>query len=202
VGVRLARSVLLVVTICLAGGGPSFAEVPDASEAWTVTRGGPLLLDAGLFTSPATSLGPSLSTGAAVGIARGKTFAWQARASWSSATESSIAWTDTQWDLRLRAGGLVQHALGRAHVGIRLGLGPNIVHEDRTRNQGQRAGLSGSAQETTAFTTIPAGDLEGVVAVHVFSRWLLVMSGGPDASLSSGTVRVGWLAQLGVGWEP
>jgi hypothetical protein len=184
VGVRLARSVLLVVTICLAGGGPSFAEVPDASEAWTVTRGGPLLLDAGLFTSPATSLGPSLSTGAAVGIARGKTFAWQARASWSSATESSIAWTDTQWDLRLRAGGLVQHALGRAHVGIRLGLGPNIVHEDRTRNQGQRA------------------DLEGVVAVHVFSRWLLVMSGGPDASLSSGTVRVGWLAQLGVGWEP
>ena len=199
---RLARSVLLVVTICLAGGGLALAEAPDASEAWTVKQGGPLLLDADLFTSPATSLGPSLSTGAAIGIARGKTFAWQARASWSSATESSIAWTDTQWDLRLRAGGLVQHALGRARVGVRLGLGPNIVHEDRTRNQGQRAGLSGSAVETTAVTTVAAGDLEGVVAVHVFSRWLLVMSGGPDASLSGGSIHLGWLAQLGVGWEP
>ena len=152
------------------------------------------MLDAGLFTSPATALGPSLSTGAAAGVSRGHRFAWQLRASWSTATESSIAWTATHSEVRLRAGGLIQHRLGRAQVGLRLGAGPTFVHETRTRNQ--------SSLQTSALSTIAGADLEAVVAVHIWNRWLLVMSGGPDASWSEGTAHAGWLAQMGVGWQP
>jgi hypothetical protein len=160
------------------------------------------MLDGGLFTSHGTALGPSLSTGAALGAAWGRTVAWQIRASWSTATESSIAWTDTQSEIRLRAGAVVQHELGRGRVGLRVGFGPTVIHETRTRNQGQSAGLAGCALETSTFSTVPAADLEAVVALHVWSRWLLVMSGGPDGSWSSGAAHGGWLAQIGVGWQP
>jgi hypothetical protein len=170
------------------------AEAQEVSDIWSVRSSGSLMLDAGLLASPAAWLGPSLSTGAAIGVTKGNWIAWQVRASWSSATESSIAWAVTQSELRLRAGGTVQHALGRARVGLRLGIGPSIVHETRDRNQ--------SALQTSAFAAIPAGDLEAVLALHVFGRWLLVMSGGPDVSWSGGSLHAGWLGQLGVGWQP
>jgi hypothetical protein len=170
------------------------AQTPELSEGWRAQPRGSLMIDAGLLTSPAAALGPSLSTGVAAGVSKGGWIAWQVRASWSSATESSIAWTVTQAELRLRAGGVIQHPLGRAQVGLRLGFGPSIVHETRARNM--------STLETSAFSAIPAADLEAVLALHVWSRWLVVMSGGPDASWSGGAPHAGWLAQLGVGWQP
>lgn len=77
---------------------------------------------------------------------------------------------------------------------MRLGIGPTFVHETRDRNQ--------SSRQTSALSTIPATDLEAVIAVHVWNRWLLVMSGGPDVSWSAGTAHAGWVAQIGVGWQP
>ncbi len=174
--------------------GSAAAQTGALSEGWSVESGGPLMVDADLFTSPATMLGPSLSTGAAAGVSRGHLFAWQARASWSSATESSIAWTATHTEVRLRAGGLIQHRVGRARIALRLGIGPTLIHESRDRNQ--------SSLQTTALAAVPAADLEGVIVVHVWNRWLLVMSGGPDGSWSGGTAHVGWVAQMGVGWQP
>jgi hypothetical protein len=190
---RLAAGCALLVVLVVHT-RPVAAQVPQVSDTWDVRSSGALMLDAGLLASPAASLGPSLSTGAALGVTRGQRIAWQVRASWSTATESSLAWTVTQSELRLRAGGVVQHALGRARVGLRLGLGPSVVHETRARNQ--------SSLETSALVAIPAGDLEAVLALHVWSRWLLVMSGGPDASWSGGSLHAGWLGQLGVGWQP
>jgi hypothetical protein len=120
--------------------------------------------------------------------------AWEARASWSTTTESSIPWTVTQSDLRLRIGGVIQNALGRARVGIRLGIGPTVVHETRLRN--------GGALETSAFSTLPAGEVEAVVAVHLFGPWLFTVSGGPSAAIDGGSLRGGWVSLIGAGWQP
>ncbi len=191
---RIAVAGCAMLITLAAPGRFTVAQTAEVSAAPRAEDHGPLMLDAGLLASPAAALGPSLSTGVALGLSKGSWIAWQVRASWSSATESSIAWTVTQSELRLRAGGLIQHPLGRAQVGLRLGFGPSIVHETRSRNQ--------STLQTAAFAAIPAADLEAVLALHVWNRWLLVMSGGPDASWSNGALRGGWLGQLGVGWQP
>jgi hypothetical protein len=169
-------------------GSPLVAEVARAPS------GGALTVDGGLFLALPTTLGPSLSTGFGLGVLRGGTFAWGARASWSTATESSIDWTVTQWDLRLRVDGAVQHRIGRARVGLRLGVGPTIVHETRDRNQ--------ATVETTASALLPAGELEAFVALHILGPWLCVLSGGPSAVIDDGALHAGWVSLIGVGWEP
>ena len=161
-----------------------------------------LSIDADLLLAMPTALGPGLSTGFATGITRGRTLAWEARASWSTATESSISWTVTQSDLRLRVGGALQSTLGRARAGLRVGIGPTIIHETRTRNQGMAANLTGDALGSSSFATLPAGELEAFLALHVFGPWLFTVSGGPGASIESGNLRGGWISMMGVGWQP
>jgi hypothetical protein len=124
------------------------------------------------------------------------------RASWTTATESTIAWNVTHWDLRARVIGQVQHTAGRGELGLRLGLGTTLVHEKRVRNQGMRAGLTGSDLETTALDALPAGDIEAVIALHVAGPWLLAMSGGPSLAIVDGAAHGSWTATLGVGWQP
>jgi len=129
-------------------------------------------------------------------------FACGARASWSTATESSIAWTVTNADLDMRVVGAIQRDIGRGRLALRLGVGSTIVHETRLRNQGSRAGLTGGDLETSTLAALPAGDLEAVVALHIAGPWLLMVSGGPSVSIVSSTLRTGWASQLGVGWQP
>jgi hypothetical protein len=188
---RIALALLLVGLYPAPARGDGSPLVADLARA---PSGGNLTVDGGLFLALPTALGPSLSTGFGLGVLRGGTFAWGARASWSTATESAIAWTVTQWDLRLRLDGAVQHRIGRARVGLRLGLGPTIVHETRDRNLG--------AIETTESALLPAGELEAFVALHVFGPWLTVLSGGPSAVLDGGALRAGWVSLIGVGWQP
>ena len=92
--------------------------------------------------------------------------------------------------------------MARRVIGLRLGLGTTIVREDRTRQEGMRAGLTGSALETVEYAALPAGEVEGVVALHLFGPWLVIASGGPSADVLDGTTRGGWIAQLSVGWQP
>lgn len=179
------------------------AEAPVlGGESSPTLAEGPLAFDAGLLLAMPTALGPGLSTGFGIGMTRGRTLAWEARASWSTATESSISWTTTQSDLRLRVGGALQRTSGRARGGLRVGIGPTIVHETRTRNQGMAANLTGDALGSSSFATLPAGDLDVFVAVHVFGPWLFTVSGGPSAAIESGELRIGWLSMIGVGWQP
>jgi hypothetical protein len=167
---------------------------PLVADVLRVSEGGPWTVDGGLVLALPTALGPSLSTGFGLGVLHGGTFAWGARASWSTATESSIAWTVTQWDLRLRLEGAIQRRIGRARVGLRLGLGPTVIHETRERNQ--------STGATTAFALLPAADVEAFVALHIFGPWLCMLSGGPSAAVDHGTVRGGWVTLIGAGWQP
>lgn len=171
-------------------------------DTWKVSSCGCLVIDGGLALGFPAALPTGLSKGIGAGITYGHDLAAGARASWTTATESTEAWQVTHSDLHLRATGALQHAAGRGTVGLRLGLGGTLVHEHRVRNQGMRAGLSGSDLETSAFAMLPAVDLEGVIQLHVFGPWLLVMSGGPSLDVHDGAAHGGWNAQLGIGWQP
>jgi hypothetical protein len=179
------------------------AEAPPAADAaWRVRSEGRLTLDAGLSVGLPTALDAGLATGVAAGAMFGRRFAWGARASWSTATESSLSWQVTQSDLKLRAAAALQQAVGRGRFGLRLGLGPTVVHETRLRNQGMRAGLTGSALSSSAFATMAAGELEAVVDLHIAGPWLLTISGGPSLAIVDGAARGGWVGFVGAGWQP
>jgi hypothetical protein len=188
---RLALGLLLVGVVSTSAWADG---LPMVADTFKVQSTGALVLDGGLLLALPTALGPGLSTGFGLGITRGRLLAWGARVSWSTATESSIPWTVSQSDLRLRVDGVLQHTLGRARVGLRLGFGPTIVHETRLRN--------GGTQETSAFSTLPAGEVEAFVAVHLFGPWLFNVSGGPSAAIESGSLRGGWISLIGAGWQP
>jgi hypothetical protein len=196
------RALVLALVIALS---PTTARADGpllAREASSAAPGGPLVVDGGLVLAMPTALGTGLSSGFGAGVTRGHTFAWEARASWSTATESSIPWTVTQSDLRLRVGGALQHIVGRGRIGLRLGLGPTFVHESRLRNQGMSAALTGSALETSAWATLAAGDLEAVVALHLIGPWMITLSGGPSVAVGGGGWHGGWISLIGVGWQP
>jgi hypothetical protein len=197
---RLAAILLLALAL------PRAAVAQDAprlaSDDWPVRSTGRVALDGGLVMSSSATLGTGLATGVGAGVTYGRRFAFGARASWATSTESSTVWLVTHDDYRLRAVAAVQQAAGRGVFALRLGLGTTVVHEDRTRNQGARAGLTGSDLMTSATAALPAGEVEAVISVHVMGPWLLTLGGGPSALLESGALRGGWTTQLGVGWQP
>jgi hypothetical protein len=198
------RSLLLAWVLLSFAVRPALADGPSLEDpTWRVRSQGALTVDGGLVLARPAALGTGLSTGVGAGVGWGAgLLAVGARASWSSATESSIVWQVTQADLKLRADVALQARAGRGRLALRLGLGPTIVHESRLRNQGTRAGATGSDLETSATTALPAGDLEAVVAVHVAGPWLLSLSGGPSLTFVDNSAHVGWSALLGTGWQP
>jgi hypothetical protein len=205
---RFALGLLWPTTVFASalGAAPARAEplAPASADVWRVHSDGRLTVDGGLVLGLPVALGTGLATGVGGGamIGAGRVFSWGIRASWATATESSIAWTVTHADLRLRAAAGVDHTAGRGRFGLRLGVGPSLLHESRLRNQGSRAGLTGSDLETSTFTLIPTADLEAVVALHILGPWLLVVSGGPSLAMVDGGVKGGFTAQVGVGWQP
>jgi len=179
------------------------AEGPvQLDDRWPVRTGGRLTIDGGVMLALPAALGTGLSTGVGAGAMVGRRFRLGLRVAGSTATESSIDWAVTHTELRLRAAADFQHVAGRGALGLRLSVGPTIVHETRLRNQGSRAKLTGSDLETTAFSTLPSIDLDAVIGVHIFGPWLLIVSGGPTASWVSGDFKPGWSALIGTGWQP
>lgn len=173
------------------------------SDSFPYHRGHGLDVDGGLVLGFPTALPTGLSRGIGGGFTEGRCpYRWGARIAWVTATESTLDWKVTHSDLRLRVAGALQHDAGRGSFGLRLAAGGTLVHESRERNQGMRAGLTGSELSTSVFALVPAGELEAFVNVHVAGAWMLVMSGGPSAALVSGDVHGSWIAELGVGWQP
>jgi hypothetical protein len=162
-------------------------------------------LDGQLVLALPAALPTGTTAGVGVGFARiatpGGRLAWGGRASWSTATEYSLVDTVRNDDIRMRLCGVLQHVAGRGSFGLRLGLGATVVYEGRTRAQGNRAGLSGSALETTAWYLLPAADLEGVVVLRVWDSWGMSISGGPTLHIIAGGARAGWSSGLGVTWQ-
>jgi hypothetical protein len=198
-------AVLTAPCIALCFAYPRSATADDAlasDDTWHYRSSGRLAVDGGLALGFPAALPTGLSTGVAAGVTVGQSLTWGARASWVTATESSLPWTVTHSDLRLRITGGVQTSPGRGTIGLRLGLGGTLVHETRVRNQGMRAGLTGSELETSSLAMLPAADLDAVIALHVAGPWLLVTSGGPSIDLLDGKAHGGWNAELGLAWQP
>jgi len=198
---RVARYLPTVIA-ALALSAPAARAGDPIAEDLPVRSTGPLAVDAGLVLAAPATLGTGLSSGFGAGLTRGRRFAWGLRGSWSSATESSLVWTVSQDDFRLRAVAALQQPAGRGVFALRLGLGPTFVYEHRTRNQGARAGLTGSELETSALAVFPGADLEALVKLHILGPWFLQINGGPTAIVADGYVRFGWTAQIGAGWQP
>ena len=203
---RWFHALLTVATAFVLATYGARARADDArrpvDDDWPVQSTGPLAVDAGLVLALPATWQTGLSSGIGAGVTRGRRLAWGVRGSWSAATESSLVWTVSHDDFRLRAVGVFQQPAGRGVFALRLGLGPTFVYEHRTRNQGARAGLTGSDLESSALAAFPGADLEGVVTLHVVGRWSLTLSGGPTAIVADGALHGGWTAQLGAGWQP
>lgn len=174
-------------------------------DTFAVHSQGSLVLDGELLVASPSSLPAGISTGVAAGVTRecGCTFAYGARASWSTETGSSEQWIVTDQELRLRATAALMHRVGRGTIALRVGAGPTLIYEDRVHQQGMRAGLTGSALENREFAALGAGELEAVVALHVAGPWLAIVSAGPQLVIASGgVVHGGFTAELGVAWQP
>lgn len=194
----------VLLALCLAS--PRGARADDGAllddDTLRYRSSGKLAVDGGLVVGFPAALPTGLATGVGAGVTAGTTWTWGARASWVTATESSLPWTVTHSDLRMRVTGGVQAAPGRGTIGLRLGLGGTLVHETRTRNQGMRAGLTGSELETSALAMLPAADLDAVIALHITGPWLVITSGGPSLDVHDGKLHAGWNAELGIAWQP
>jgi len=180
----------------------SLAEpVAVTGDAFPYSPASDVVIDGGFAVGFPTALATGLSRGVAVGAMRGRTVALGVRAGWLTATESSLAWTVTHSDLRLRAAAAVQHTAGRGTFGVRLGAGGTLVHESRLRNQGERAGLMGEDLATSAYAMVPAADLEATIGLRLVGDWQLALAGGPSLALVDGSAHASWIAQLGIGWQ-
>jgi hypothetical protein len=156
-----------------------------------------LALPAALATGMSTGVGAAFTRVAT----RGGMLAWGARASWSTATEYSLVDTIRNDDIRLRLCAQLQHAAGRGLFGLRVGVGGTIVYEGRTRGQGARAGLTGSALGSTTWAMLPAADIEAIVVLRIWNSWGMSITGGPTLHWINGGTRTGWSSGLGVTWQ-
>ena len=170
-------------------------------DTFAVRDGGHYILDAGLFAAQPAALPSGISTGIGAGVTRqcGCGLSYGVRASWSTETESSQIWDVTHWDMRLRGLVQVRHTAGRGILALRLGGGPTFVHEHRVRTQSMRSGMT---IESSTTATLPAADLEALVGLHVAGPWIAMISVGPTVELYDSNLRGGWIAQIGVGWQP
>lgn len=208
-GKRL-RALLVLVTLgapCLAWGQNTQEILTSLSDAPTPERlidGKSWQLGAGLVTALPTALGPGLSTGVGVEAIHGGTLSWGARASWSQATEYTELWAVTHQEIRVRAVGVLQAPVGRATVGLHLGLGPTVLYESRVRAQSARLGNSGLALNQRAWAVAPGVDLQVAVALPIFVPFDAVgpvgaaLSLGPTLHVFQGETVLGWVAHLSV----
>lgn len=200
-GVVLAATLVGLVWPSRSAVAQVVSATPDTVPANTVAAELVLGLPAALATGLSSGVGATYVRRSRW-LGWGTRLAWGAVASWSTATEYSLTEEVRNDDIRMRVCGLLQHQAGRGSLGLRLGLGATTVYESRTREQGSRAGLSGSALQVTHWYLFPAGDLDAVVFLRVWNAWGMTLSGGPSLHLIDGSARVGWTSGLGVAWQP
>lgn len=187
-----ARRALTVVYLLVT---PAAARADEAARL-------PLRIDGGLVAARPAALPTGLSSGVGAGVTQGCWLAWGVRASWSSATEYSSSWIVEHQDTRLRLVAALQRPVGRGTFALRLGAGGTLVREVRTRDQGERAGLTGDELRSTAWRMLPGGEVEVGISLRVAGQWAAAISTGPTLHVLDGDARAGWVGSVGVGWSP
>lgn len=197
---REAGAVAFLLVLC--GAWPARGQEVAASAPPPARN----TLDAGLVLALPASLATGMNAGVGLGYLRavtpGRRLLVGARASWSTATEYTLTETVRNDDIRLRLNLAIQQIVGRGAFGLRLGVGATTVYEGRTRAQGSRAGLEGSALSSSTWSLLPAAELEGVVFLRVWHAFGMSVSGGPTLHLIDGSPHYGWTSGLGVLWQP
>lgn len=176
---------------------------PPPTEATPTEATPQALLALGLFTARPTALATGLSTGLGLGWQGGAhLFTYGLHLAWSSATEFTRTREVRHDDVRLRARAGLRGGRGLGVVALQLGLGPTLVAEHTTRNQGRRAGLTGSDLETSAQRLAPGLDLEASVGLRLWQDWGVLIGGGPNLHLIDGEARFGWQGAVSAAWMP
>jgi hypothetical protein len=165
---------------------------------------GPYRFDAGAYAGMPAGLPAGIEPGIGLGAMRecGCAFAYGARLAIAGITESSEEYTTSDLDFRARLTVALRHVVGRGELALRLGGGANIVYEDRVRNGGDRAGLTGDALQTRTVAALPAIDLEGVISLHVIGAWMVIASAGPTGEILNSNIHGGFVGGLAIGWQP
>lgn len=184
----------------VAGARTASADGLADDDLWRY-RTGAIAIDGGVLAALPAALETGLARGFDAGVTVGGELQWGARVSWATATESTIGWTVTHDDVRLRLTGGWQAHAGRGAFGLRLGLGGTMVHELRKRVNGEIAGAQGMALETTANVLLPAGELDAVVSLHVTGGWMVILAGGPTVTRVDHKLRTGFAGSFGVAWQ-
>jgi hypothetical protein len=158
-------------------------------------------VDGGLLIAAPAAMPTGLSSGVDAGILFGRHLAWGARVGWSSATEYTMTSAVTQDDVRLRLVGALVRSVGRGTLALRLEPGGTLIHEQRTRDQAARAGLTGPAFNTSAWHMAPAIDLEAAVSLRLVGGAGIALSGGPSLHWLDDGLSAGWIGSLGLTWR-
>lgn len=192
---RIAITALLVLAPL-----PAVADARLADDdTFAIAPHRPFSIAAGVVAGTPAALPTGLATGAGATVTRACTcwLSYGARLAAQTATGSSIAWTVRHDDIQVRGFAMARYVVGRGELGLRLGLGPTVVHESRSRNQS----APGSDIGTSATAVVPAVDIEAVVIVRVAGRWGGVVHAGPTLDRVAGATRAGWVAGLEVAWQ-
>ena len=115
-------AVLLVCCGVLPRTGHADGDTLLTDDTWHYRSAGHVAVDGGLAVGFPAALPTGLAMGVGAGVTSGDRWAWGARVAWLTATESSLPWTVTNSDLKLRATGGVQAAAGRGTLGLELGF--------------------------------------------------------------------------------
>jgi hypothetical protein len=158
-------------------------------------------------------------TGLELSYARssGRWLAWGARLSWSTATEYAsdyvLGWSVRNDDVRFRLLGLLHGEVGRATLGLRLGVGATVVYEALTPQHDpsseeppahqpwETAQTSRPATASSRWRLLPAFELEPFILLRLLGGWGLSLGGGPTLHVVDGAARWGWTAGMGVAWQ-
>ena len=115
---RAAFAIILCsASIAHADGGRLLSD-----DTFTVGEHGQYVLDGTMLVASPSVLPAGMSAGVAAGITRecGCSWSYGARASWSTATDSSETWIVTDQELRLRATLAIHHRAGRGTIGLHV----------------------------------------------------------------------------------
>lgn len=171
---------------------------------------GDITLDLGFYTAFPVALGTGQTLGGSVG------FAWRvpehgwffgARTRLGRATEYDLSWEVEHDELLVVGVAGWRAALGQSgEVEVGLGVGVDVIFEERFRHQGERLGTSVDAPTTESGVTA-AFYTEFTVSVRLFllDDFGLAVSGGPALavlSLAGQTeARLGGSALLSIVWR-
>ena len=164
----------------------------------------PSSADVGLFFARPAALPTGLSSGVGIGAVWEGTLGLTVggRASISTATEYTLTHEVTHTDTRLLLDTRLMHDVGPGALGVRLGVGGTAVHESGKRNQADRAGDTGVVTESTAWNLVPGAELAAVTSIRLLGDWGVVLTGGPAWHQLDGGRTLGFMAELGVAWQP